>query len=35
MEELVDSGITLLRRVKRFLCSNSQRETKYVPKSVI
>ncbi|MBA0718305.1 hypothetical protein Golax_006060, partial [Gossypium laxum] len=26
MEVLVDSGITLLRRVKRFLCSDSQRE---------
>ncbi|MBA0796049.1 hypothetical protein Gohar_006849, partial [Gossypium harknessii] len=30
IEELVDSGITLLRRVKRFLCSEGQWEIKYV-----
>ncbi|MBA0729375.1 hypothetical protein Golax_020519, partial [Gossypium laxum] len=32
MEETVDSGITLLRRVKRFLRSEGQWEIKYVPR---
>ncbi|PPR85890.1 hypothetical protein GOBAR_AA34799 [Gossypium barbadense] len=32
MEETVDSGITLLRRVKRFLHSEGQWEIKYVPR---
>ncbi|MBA0849604.1 hypothetical protein Goshw_018040, partial [Gossypium schwendimanii] len=32
MEETVDSGISLLRRVKRFLRSEVQWEIKYVPR---